>query len=95
MTKKDIIALTERVPQSLAQIERETGMPASTLTKAAVGKRMLPKKWRLILSNYCAQHSIPVITEVKAPEPEAKIQPKKQNLSPYLQSRQKAKLGSK
>lgn len=94
MTKNEIATLTERVPKSLAQIERETGMPPSTLTKAAAGVRPLPKKWRLIFRNYCVQNAIPVITEVRAPEP-VRISAKKAELSPYLKSRQQSKLGKK
>lgn len=96
MTKPEIIKLTERVPQSVSEIERGVGMPASTLLKAINGQRELPKKWLLLLEVYCQKHAIPVITEVQPPEPVAvRIPAKKKALSPYLQSRQQSKLGKK
>jgi hypothetical protein len=96
MEANEISILTARVPKKLQDIEREIGMPDSTLRKSVAGHRPLPKKWWLPLKEYCEKHTVPVITEVKPPEPVAvKIPAKKAELSPYLKARQQSKLGKK
>jgi hypothetical protein len=57
MEANEISILTARVPKKLQDIEREIGMPDSTLRKSVAGHRPLPKKWWLPLKEYCEKQA--------------------------------------
>ena len=52
MKAEQIQKLLENVPKPISHIEREIGIPNTALQKAINGKRDLPKRWSIALTNY-------------------------------------------
>lgn len=73
MNKADLCKIFERIPTPISQIEKEWGIPATTLQKAIKGERKLPKKWALVVAEK-------LVIENNKPENKARIEEKRETV---------------